>query len=121
MRVIYDEKEFECAFSFAISLINGKWKGIILWYLQGGTLRYGELRRLLGNITQKMLTQTLRELEKDGLIERTVYPVVPPKVEYTITQNGEKLLPIFKALQEWGEEVGSQIGEVLECKMSQKL
>ncbi|WP_428738786.1 winged helix-turn-helix transcriptional regulator [Sulfurimonas sp.] len=115
MKVKYEEKEYECAFSFAIDLINGKWKGIILWYLKDGTLRYGELRRHLGKITQKMLTQTLRELEKDGLIDRKVYPVVPPKVEYTITESGKKLLPIFKSLQEWGEEVGAQIGEVFEC------
>ena len=116
MGVKYDGKEYECSFSFALDLINGKWKGLILWYLRKDTLRYGELRRYLGKITQKMLTQTLRELEKDGLISRKVYPVVPPKVEYTITENGKKLIPIFNALHTWGEEVGAEIGEVFECR-----
>jgi len=120
MRVCYEEREYECAFEFAISLINGKWKGLILWFLKEDTLRYGELRRALGHITQKMLTQTLRELEKDALITRTVYPVVPPKVEYTITDKGKKLIPIYEQLQAWGEEVGREIGEVSECKFTQQ-
>jgi DNA-binding HxlR family transcriptional regulator len=120
MRLKYAEKEYECAFEFAIDMINGKWKGLILWHLSHGTLRYSELKRYLGKITQKMLTQTLRKLEKDGLIDRKVYPVVPPKVEYTITKNGEKLIPIFKQLQDWGEEVGSQVGEVFQCTASKQ-
>lgn len=120
MRVLYDGKAYECAFEFALSLVSGKWKGLILWYLKDGTLRYGELKKHLGNITQKMLTQTLRELEKDGLITRKVYPVVPPKVEYTITPYGQKLIPIFESFQRWGEEVGAQIGEISECRFKQE-
>ena len=118
MKIIYDEKEYACAFEFSLFLVSGKWKGLVLWHLSSGTLRYGELKKHLGSITQKMLTQTLRELEKNALITRKVYPVVPPKVEYTITENGMKLIPIFEELQKWGEDVGAQIGEVGECSTS---
>ncbi len=114
VRIRYDEKEYSCAFSFTLDLISGKWKGMVLWYLQDGTLRYGELRKKLGKITQKMLTQTLRELEKDKLISRKVYPVVPPKVEYTITKRGARLIPIFEQLIEWGDEVAITEGAVVE-------
>lgn len=119
MKVIYNEKVYNCSFEFALDTVSGKWKGLILWYLKDGTLRYGEIKKILGKITQKMLTQTLRELERDSLITRKVYPVVPPKVEYTITQNGKKLIPIFEMLVEWGDDVGSQIGEVSDCAMKE--
>lgn len=115
MRVIYNGKEYTCSFEFALDMVSGKWKGLILWQLGKGTMRYGEIRKTLGNITQKMLTQTLRDLEKHQLITRKVYPVVPPKVEYTITQNGQKLIPIFEKLLEWGDDVGAQLGELAEC------
>jgi len=100
-----DGQEFICEFDYTLSLIGGKWKGLILWHLQFGTKRYNEIRKELGKITQKMLTQTLRSLEEDKLITRKVYPVVPPKVEYTITERGAKLIPIFHQLIEWGNEV----------------
>lgn len=106
-KITCDGKEYNCAFEYTLNLISGKWKGLILWHLQDGTLRYGELRKKLGNITQKMLTQTLRTLEDDKLISRKVYPVVPPKVEYTITQRGMKLIPIFEQLINWGVEVAT--------------
>lgn len=113
-KILYNGKEFPCEFSFTLDLISGKWKGLILWYLQDGTLRYGEIRKKLGKITQKMLTQTLRELERDKLISRKVYPVVPPKVEYTITDRGTKLIPIFEQLIEWGFEVATLEGTIVE-------
>lgn len=112
--ITYNGKEYPCGFSFTLDLISGKWKGLVLWYLQDGTLRYGEIRKKLGKITQKMLTQTLRELERDKLIDRKVYPVVPPKVEYTLTQRGVKLIPIFKELIKWGSEVAMIEGEIVE-------
>ncbi len=116
MQVEYDGKSYECAFEFALDVVSGKWKGLVLWHLSQGTLRYGELRKKIGNITQKMLTQTLRDMEKHQLISRKVYPVVPPKVEYTITEYGEKLIPIFEQMQSWGEEVGHAIGVVKACQ-----
>jgi len=115
MKIKYDGKEYACAFGFALDMVTGKWKGMILWYLRDETLRYGEIRKKLDGITQKMLTQTLRDLEKHQLITRKVYPVVPPKVEYTITEHGQKLIPIFEKMLEWGNDVGAQLGEVLEC------
>ncbi|QSZ41086.1 transcriptional regulator [Sulfurimonas aquatica] len=103
-------KEYNCAFEYTLELISGKWKGLVLWHLQDKTLRYGEIKKVLGNITQKMLTQTLRTLEEDQLITRKVYPVVPPKVEYTITDRGLKLIPIFEQLIEWGSDVATLEG-----------
>jgi DNA-binding HxlR family transcriptional regulator len=117
MKIIYEEKEYACSIEFALYLVSGKWKGLVLWYLSHGTLRYGELKKNLGKITQKMLTQTLRELEKHQLITRKVYPVVPPKVEYTITETGAKLIPIFEQLQAWGDEVGAKMGKAVECEL----
>lgn len=102
MKIIYQEKKYACSFELALDMFSGKWNGLILWHLSNGTMRYGELRRASGKITQKMLTQTLRELEKNKLITRKVYPVVPPKVEYTITDNAKKLIPILKSIQSWG-------------------
>jgi DNA-binding HxlR family transcriptional regulator len=102
-----DEKNqrFICPFEYALEVLSGKWKGLVIFYLgRRGTLRYSELRRELGGITQKMLTQTLRSLEAQGLIHREVYPVIPPKVEYSLTPKGQSLLPILDALQRWGEE-----------------
>lgn len=113
-KIIYEDKEFSCAFDFTLDMISGKWKGLVLWHLREGTMRHGEIRKALGKITQKMLTQTLRDLEKNKLISRKVYPVVPPKVEYAITQRGLKLMPIFKSLIEWGHEVAILEGAVFE-------
>lgn len=113
-RIIYKNKAFACAFEFTLDMISGKWKGLILWQLREGTLRHGEIKKSLGTITQKMLTQTLRELEEEKLISRKVYPVVPPKVEYSITQRGLKLIPIFMQLIEWGNEVAIAEGAMCE-------
>lgn len=105
MKIIYQEKEYTCTFELALEMFSGKWKGLILWHLSNGTMRYGELRKASGKITQKMLTQTLRELEKNKLITRKVYPVVPPKVEYTLTDNARKLIPILTAIKSWGNDI----------------
>lgn len=106
----YENKTYHCPFEFALDLVSGKWKGLVLWHLSGGTMRYGELKKSLPGITQKMLTQTLRDLEKYGLIDRKVYPVVPPKVEYTLTKDGEMLGPIFKQLHGFGQMMGDKLG-----------
>ena len=93
-----------CPVSTAIDVIGGKWKVIILYQLRGQTLRFGELKRSIPKITQKMLTHQLRELEADKLITRRVYAEVPPKVEYTSTELAEKLNPALDLLCEWGSE-----------------
>ena len=100
---------FTCPVEATISLIGGKYKAVILWHLMGSTLRYSELHRKMPKATDKMLAQQLRELEKDGLIHRTVYPVVPPKTEYSLTEQGRTLAPILDALCDWGEHYLSEI------------
>jgi DNA-binding HxlR family transcriptional regulator len=94
-----------CPVDYAFKRIGGKYKARILWHIyRSNVLRYGELRRTLPDITTKMLTQTLRELEDDTLINRKVFPEVPPKVEYTLTNIGTELIPSIKQLMEWGDK-----------------
>ena len=85
-----------------LDFIGGKYKALILWHLSEGKLRFTELRRQIGNATPKVLTQQLRELESHELIHREVYADVPPKVEYSLTDTGRSLLPVIKAMQDWG-------------------
>jgi DNA-binding HxlR family transcriptional regulator len=98
-----DLKVEKCPVETALDVLAGKWKILILWYLRSETKRFNELQKLLPRTTQKMLIQKLRELEDDGIIHREVYPVVPPKVEYSLTKYGETLKPIIKQLYLWGE------------------
>lgn len=93
-----------CHLIKTLSVIGGKWKLVILWHLSQSTLRFSELEKRIDGVTQKMLTQSLRELEKDNIITRTVYPVIPPKVEYSITDLGRSLGEVLKELDEWGKE-----------------
>lgn len=93
-----------CDKELTLCIIGGKWKTSILWCLgKEGTKRFGELRKLLPEITHRMLANQLQEMEKDGIIHREVYPVVPPKVEYSLTQQGESLMPILEAMYEWAK------------------
>ncbi|MBU3014857.1 helix-turn-helix transcriptional regulator [Poseidonibacter lekithochrous] len=98
-----EEKIEKCPVETALDVLAGKWKILILWYLRAETKRFNELQKSLPRTTQKMLIQKLRELEKDGIVHREVYPVVPPKVEYSLTKYGETLKPIIKQLYLWGE------------------
>lgn len=91
-----------CPVEATLDIIGGKWKGVILYHLFSKTCRFNELRRLLPAITQRMLTRQLRELESNHLISRKVYPEVPPRVEYSITEYGRTLKPVIQALQAWG-------------------
>lgn len=93
-----------CPVELVLNIIGGKWKGVILFHLLDKTLRFNELKRLLPNITQRMLTNQLRELEMDGLVHREVYAQVPPRVEYSLTARGESLGPIIRAMEQWGRE-----------------
>lgn len=92
-----------CPIEATLSAIGGKWKLMIVWYLSQRIHRYNELLRSIHGITPKMLTQQLRELEKDEIVQRKVFPVVPPKVEYSLTEAGTALLPVMEQLQKWGE------------------
>jgi DNA-binding HxlR family transcriptional regulator len=91
-----------CSVGLTVEMIGGKWKGVILYFLLDGTLRFSELRRKIPGITQRMLTLQLRELESDGLVERKVYPVVPPRVEYTLSPFGRSLDAVLRAMRDWG-------------------
>jgi len=93
-----------CPVEVTLDLIDGKWKGVILYHLQDGTCRFGELKRKMPRITQRMLTKQLRALEEDGLVIRKVYPEVPPRVEYTLSEMGERLRPVIDVLKAWGED-----------------
>jgi DNA-binding HxlR family transcriptional regulator len=105
----------QCPVTTALSIIGGKWKVIILWHLkEGGVKRFGELQRLVRGISQKMLTQELRDLEESGLVGRKVYPVVPPKVEYSLTETGWSLKPLLEQMCEWGLEYRKSRGELVE-------
>lgn len=93
-----------CPVETTLSLIGDKWKVLILRDLMGGKKRFSELKRSVDGVTQKMLTQQLRDMEEKGLLSRTVYPVVPPKVEYELTELGYSLSPILDSMRAWGEE-----------------
>lgn len=92
-----------CAVEATLGLIDGKWKGVVLYHLLDGTLRFNEIRRKLPSVTPRMLTNQLRELEADGLISRTVFAEVPPRVEYNLTERGRTLRPVILALKDWGD------------------
>jgi DNA-binding HxlR family transcriptional regulator len=98
----FKNREYQCSMELTLDLIGGKWKALVLWYLGENTLRFSELRRALPHITQKMLTQQLRELEDSGLVNRFIYTQIPPKVEYSLTATGKSLLPILATLCQWG-------------------
>lgn len=86
------------------NLLSGKWKILILWYLSYGTLRFSDIKKRLPKVTQKMLTSQLRSLEEDKLISRKVYPVVPPRVEYSLTEVGKEIIPILEMMHSFGSE-----------------
>jgi DNA-binding HxlR family transcriptional regulator len=106
MTIIKDRRtnncHYGCAIEAALDVIGNKWKGIILYHLLEDKKRFNELRRLIPSITQRMLTRQLRELEKDNIVSRTIYPEIPPKVEYALTSLGQTLRPALLILREWG-------------------
>lgn len=97
-------KTDNCPVEATLDLIGGKYKALILWHLADGKLRFSELRKVVTSATPKMLTQQLRELESQELIHREVYPVIPPKVEYSLTDTGRSLMPILVAMRNWGAD-----------------
>lgn len=106
-----NQSEYNCPFEVAIDIMDGKWKLYILWHLRNRTLRFSELKRRVPGITQKMLTQKLRELEREKIVKRKVYAEVPPRVEYSLTDFGKQLEPIMELLLEWGHYYSLAYGE----------
>ena len=100
-----EEKVFNCEKELTLAIIGGKLKMLVLWHLgKEGTKRFGELKTLIPGITQRMLVNQLRELEDHLIVHREVYPVVPPKVEYSLTEHGRSLMPILETMYEWGKD-----------------
>ena len=103
-------KTYRCFFELTLQVMGGKWKPIIIYHLGSeGVLRFSELRRSMAGVTERMLTRQLRELEADGIVTRRVYRQVPPKVEYSLTPLGAKLMPILKDLRDWGQDFEQQV------------
>ncbi len=112
------DSTINCPVSATLRLIGGKYKALVLWHLSGQTLRFSQLKKTVPHATPKMLTQQLRELEADGLLSRTVYPVVPPKVEYALTEKGRSLYPILEAMYAWGVSQLAAEGLSPNCSMA---
>lgn len=107
-----------CPVDTTLHLIGGKYKSLILWHLMSGTKRHRDLQKLIPQATPKMLTQQLRELENDNLLIREVFPVVPPKVEYSLTETGKSLQPILDAMYHWGTHFMKDNGQKISCTMA---
>lgn len=107
--ITYKNTHYQCSMELTLDLIGGKWKSLILWHLGDTTLRFSELRKTIPQITPKMLTQQLRELEESGLVSRYIYPQIPPKVEYSLTPAGKSLIPILATMCEWGMSYANSV------------
>jgi DNA-binding HxlR family transcriptional regulator len=119
--ITYKNIQYQCSMELTLDLIGGKWKSLILWYLGDNTLRFSELKRIIPQITPKMLTQQLRELEESGLVSRFIYTQIPPKVEYSLTPAGKSLIPILATMCQWGlsyANASSSDKAAIECASS---
>jgi len=108
------EKEYHCALDITMSFIGGKWKTVVLWYLRKDKKRFSELKKQIPDITEKMLSLQLKQLELDGIVERKVFAEVPPKVEYTLTDFGKTLVPMLEEMAKWGRNLGQDQGTLIE-------
>ena len=116
---VYDDR---CALLRALDIIGGKWKLPIIWFLSGGgEIRFNELRRRVSGVTNMMLAKSLKELESDGLVKRTQYDVIPPHVEYSLTDSARELVPILRMLYAWGERYTGSKTERDESSVSEDL
>lgn len=112
------KEKINCPVGAFLTLIGGKYKALVLWHLMNRTLRFSQLQKLVPQATPKMLTQQLRELENDKLIKRKVYPVVPPKVEYSLTKLGRSLEPTLHSMFAWGSDYLESQGRPINCSMT---
>jgi DNA-binding HxlR family transcriptional regulator len=110
-----NEKNYHCALDVTMDYVGGKWKTVVLWYLKKDKKRYGELRKLIPDITERMLSIQLKQLEEDGLIKREVFTEKPPlKVEYSLTDFGKSLIPVLDAIALWGRTLATEKGQFIE-------
>ena len=115
----FNEKQINdiCGMAYSLSILGGRWKPAILWRLSVQTMRYSDLKNSIANISERMLIAQLRELEADGIVKRTVYPVVPPRVEYELTELGQTMKPMLQAMSDWGNlhrDISNDDKELLE-------
>ena len=113
-------KIYHCALDITMDYIGGKWKSVVLWYLMKNKKRFSDLKKVIPDITEKMLSIQLRQLEKDGLVNRQVFAEVPPRVEYSLTKEGESLTNILNELAVWGRQKGFNEGKLIKVKRSVK-
>lgn len=106
-------QDFHCALDVTMHFIGGKWKAVVIWYLQYGKKRFGELKALIPDITDKMLSIQLKALIQDGLVSRKVYAEVPPRVEYELTEEGKTLVPIVQQIAKWGRAKAEKEGRLV--------
>lgn len=108
-----NEREFHCALDVTMGYIGGKWKSIVLWYLRKDAKRFKDLKKHIPQITEKMLSLQLKELEQDGIVTRTVFAEVPPRVEYELTEHGKSIIPMLEEMAKWGRNKGEKEGRLL--------
>ena len=113
---LLEGKEYHCAMDITMHYIGGKWKTVVLWYLRKEKKRFSELRRLIPNITEKMLSLQLKDLERDGIVGRKIYPEVPPKVEYFLTDFGKSLIPMLDEIALWGRNLAQSKAKMVDGK-----
>lgn len=114
--ILMGGKKYHCALDVTMDFIGGKWKTVVLWYLRKEKKRFSELKRHIPEITEKMLSLQLKALEKDGLIIRKLFAEVPPRVEYSLSEQGQSLLPVIEAMAAWGRCKGKEEGELIKVK-----
>ncbi|MDB5282466.1 MAG: HxlR family transcriptional regulator [Bacteroidota bacterium] len=114
------EKTYHCALDVTMDYIGGKWKTVVLWYLRNKTMRFGEIKKQIPDITEKMLSLQLKSLEEDGVIKREVFAEVPLRVEYSMTEFGQTLIPVVEAIAKWGRALAEQDGKLEEVKAATK-
>ena len=111
---VVEGKEYHCAMDVTMDYIGGKWKTVVLWYLRKDKKRFSELKRLIPNITEKMLSLQLKDLENDGIVKRKIYAEVPPKVEYYLTDFGKTLIPMLEEIAKWGRGLAEAKGKLVD-------
>ena len=109
-------EDYHCAMDVTMNFIGGKWKTVVLWYLRNKTLRFGELKKQIPDITEKMLSIQLKSLEEDGLIKREAFDEIPLRVQYSMTEFGKSLIPILEAISKWGRHLGETEGSMVELE-----
>jgi DNA-binding HxlR family transcriptional regulator len=111
--ILLRDEVFHCALDVTMHFIGGKWKTVVLWYLRKDKKRFSELRKHIPDITEKMLSLQLKTLEEDGIVKRTLYPEVPPRVEYELTDFGKTLLPMLEEIALWGRNLVEKEGKIV--------